>query len=104
MSVMSVIQNNLPNHRETSQPQISLTNFSKSWARPLTDLLQVGQTLTRRLRIELAWKPISYLDGLPLFGLAGSTDVVTSETAEDLAILRELVQTNLRNKTLREFV
>ena len=107
--VENVVQNNQAKqcyegagHR-TLHPQRSLISFSKSWARPLNLRLQQGQTLTRRLRwTEFAGKHISYLDGLT--GLARATDVMTSQAAEDLGVLREPFETNLRNKTLREFV
>ena len=50
----------------------------------------------------MTWKQSSYLDGV--VGLAGSTDVMTSEAAVDWAILLEPFKANLGNKTLREFV
>ena len=50
----------------------------------------------------MTWNPISYLDVLAV--LAGSTDVMTREAVVDLEILLELFETDLGNKTLREFV
>ena len=54
------------------------------------------------IEIELTNRSISYLDGL--VSLAGSTDVMTVDTAVDPQILLVLDKTNLRNKTFREFV
>ena len=41
---------------EADHPQTSLTNFSKSWARPQYGREHVGQTLTQTMRTEVSWK------------------------------------------------
>ena len=85
----------------STQPQRSLTSFSKSWARPspLTGRWQVGQTLTRwRWNTEQGIKQRSYLD----IGLAGSTEVMANGATVDWMILLELIETNLRNETLTD--
>ena len=62
--------------------------------------LALGTNLNRKLSdgIELVWKSTSYLDSL--VGLAGSTEMMTSQAAEDRKILLEPFKTNLTNKTL----
>ena len=49
----------------------------------------------------MAWK-LPYLDGLAV--LAGSTDVMAEDAVVDREIRLELIETNLGNITLREFV
>ena len=96
--------NAVRNWKQSSSPEIAdqplkIVGPAVDWT------LARGTNLNTRIeRIELAWKPISYLDALELVGLARSTDVMTKDAAVDRAILLELVKTNLRNKTLRDFV
>ena len=58
----------------------------------------LGTTLKMKIRTDLVWKSMSHLDGL--VGLAFSTEMMSSQTAEDGLVLLELLKTNLANKRL----